>query len=284
MNWYLPGQLKSSWFWLSAIAVGLILIQLDLTYKILGKVDSVIISALFWLAISYLIWNKRHTLNLQSNVFSTFCGLLIIIFILVKSQSLFWYESFFVKLSALLSFLCWSLLASGISGLKQYKQEFIILLILVSEQQIITLISEKIDISILAAKFSTFLLWYLGFQVSRQGINVILPTGEIQIYSGCSGLNAIVLLLQLALVFILVFPINFLNKILVPLVAIFLAFIINVFRLALMVLLVASSNKEAFEFWHGQPGNEVFSTLSILAFGYFCHFILRENHLEVIRR
>jgi exosortase/archaeosortase family protein len=93
-----------------------------------------------------------------------------------------------------------------------------------------------------------------------------------------------VLLLQLALLLILVFPTNLLNKILLPSIAVFLAFIINIFRLALMALLVASSNREAFEFWHGSTGAQIFSTLSILAFGFFCHFIMQGNRIEVTKQ
>ncbi|MEH2459303.1 cyanoexosortase A [Nostoc sp.] len=270
-------QLKKSNFWLSAIAVGLTIIQLDLNWKFIGSIDALTLRGLFLTAILYLIWKKQHILNLKSDLFSTLIGLLLISFILIKSLSLFSFESFFIKIFALFSFLGLALIASGIKGLKQYWQEFIILLLSLSDGLLLSLVTAKIDVSLLAAKVSNFVLWYLGFAVYRQGVNVILPTGGIEIYPGCSGLNAILLLLQLSLVFILIFPINIFQKILLPIVAVSLAFIINIFRLVLMTLLVANSNHQGFEYWHGESGNQIFSTISILAFGFVCHWILMQK-------
>ncbi|MDJ0796874.1 MAG: cyanoexosortase A [Calothrix sp. MO_167.B12] len=265
----------NSKFWLVAIASGLIAIQMELTWRIIGNIDTLLIRLIFLISLSYLVWKRREQLQFNSDIISSLCGAIIIIFTTYKSISLFWFESHFIKFYALTSLLGWALIASGIQGLKQYMKEFLIILLLLSEGFIISSIS-KINFSILGAKFSTFLLWYLGFDVHRQGINVILPTGYIEIYPGCSGLNAMFLLLQLALLFILIFPINPINKIILPVVAVLLAFIINGFRLALMALLVAASNYQAFTYWHGQPGTEIFSTLSILSFGLFCHFILKQ--------
>ncbi|WP_086758623.1 cyanoexosortase A [Nostoc sp. 106C] len=269
-------QLKKSNFWLTAIAVDLTIIQLSLHWKFSSSVDALFIKSLFWASIVYLIAKKQHTLNLESDLFSTLIGLLLIALTLIKSLSLFWFESSFIKFSALLSFLGLALIASGIKGLKQYWQEFIIM-VLSFDGILLSLLPAKFDISILSAKAANFVLWYLGFPVYRQGINVILPTGAIEIYPGCSGLNAMLILLQLSLIFILVFPINIFQKFLLPITAVFLAFFINIFRLVLMTLLVAASNDQGFKYWHGEPGNQIFSTISILAFGFICHWILKEK-------
>ncbi len=274
-------RLRNSKFWLWAIAIGLGLINLDLSWKLVGNFDKLTISSLFWAAIVYLLWQKRHTLNTESDVFSSVFGFLIITTILFKSISLFWFESFYIKLSALLSFLGLSLIASGIKGLKQYKEEFILLLILLFPDLIESLISQNLNISELAAKFTNFIFWYLGFNVSRQGIDVILPTGTIEIYDGCSGLGAIVTLLQLALIVIVVLSLSIGKKVLVVITAITLAFTINTFRLILMALLVASHNRQGFEYWHGPPGTEIFSTISIVAFGFFCYFYLQQKKPEL---
>lgn len=270
-------RLHNSKFWLWTCAIGLVLVNLDLSWKIIGNFDKLTVSALFWTAILYLLWTKRFLLDFKSDVFSSFLGLSIIIAILGKSISLFWFESFYIKLSALFSFLGLGLLASGIKGLKQYKQEFLVLLLLLFPDILENLIFRSFDISELAAKFTTFLFWYLGFNVSRQGIDVILPTGTIEIYPGCSGLNAIITLLQLGLLLILVFPLTMNQKFIIPFAGIFFAFFINIFRLILMALLVASHNHEGFEYWHGSPGAGIFSTISILTFGCFCYFLLRNE-------
>lgn len=268
-------RLHNSKFWLWAIAIGLGLINLDLSWKLIGNVDKLTISGLFWAAIVYLLWQKRHILNTEGDVFSSLFGLLIITTILLKTVSLFWFESFYIKFGTLLSFLGLSLIASGVKGLKQYKQEFILLLTLLFPDLIANLISQNLNISELAAKFTNFIFWYLGFNVSRKGIDVILPTGTIEIYDGCSGLDAIVTLLQLALILIVVLSLSIRKKVLVVITAITLAFTINTFRLILMALLVASHNRQGFEYWHGPPGAEIFSTISIVSFGFFYYFYLQ---------
>nr|WP_293089917.1 archaeosortase/exosortase family protein [Moorena sp. SIO3H5] len=65
------------------------------------------------------------------------------------------------------------LLASGLKGLKQYWQHLTIFLCLAIPSGLPTLL---IDVSTLTAKFSGLLLWYSGFEVSRQGVYLILPT------------------------------------------------------------------------------------------------------------
>lgn len=269
-------KLQKPNFWLCAIAVGLIIIQLDVARKFIPSLDALTIRCLFWSSILYLIWKKRDHLSLESDIISTLLGLLLIFILLVKSLSLLWFDSIFVKISALISFWGLALIASGIRGLKQYIQEFAILLLLLSESLILGFIDSNFNVSILAAKFSTFVLWYLGFPVSRQGVNVILPTGAIEIYPACSGLNAILILLQLSLLFILVFPIKIFHKIMLPIVAIFLGFVINIFRLVLMTLLVAAANHQGFEYWHGGAGSQIFSTFSILAFVCVCYWVLQQ--------
>lgn len=269
--------LQDSKFWLFALAIGLAALHLNLMWKLTGYIDELSVSVLFWVALLSLVWQKRNTLRLESDIFSSLCGLLLIAIILIKSLSLFWFESDFIKVTCLVSFIGLGLVASGVKGLKQYWQELLIVILLLLPVEIILQQTEKIiNVSVLAAKFSTFVLWYLGFEVSRQGVSVILPTGAIEIHPPCSGLNAMLLLLRLAFLFIILFPMHWSKKILVPIGAVFLTFIINVIRLTLMALLVASSNQAAFQYWHGEAGSQVFSTISILIFGAFCRFLIQQ--------
>jgi exosortase/archaeosortase family protein len=66
-------------------------------------------------------------------------------------------------------------------------------------------------------------------------------------------------------------------KILVPIVAVSLAFIVNGIRVAVMAVLSASSNEKAFDYWHLGEGSLIFSLLSVLSFGLFCLFLLRQQ-------
>ena len=104
-------------FWLLAITAGLITIHLTLTSR--AKDSSLLgTSALFWIAVCYLIWQKRDELNLESRIFSNIWGMAIVAFILLKSTFVSGYDPF-LRLFPLISCLGVALLASGFKGLKQ---------------------------------------------------------------------------------------------------------------------------------------------------------------------
>lgn len=273
-------SLKSSKFWLLGIAAGLSAIHLTITWKS-DNSDLWGLSVLFLAAVCSLMWKKRDTLNLGAGGISSVIGTLIIALVLLKST----YPTGkfphlvdkFSYVSPLISGVGLGLIASGFKGLKQYKQELIILFFLGVPQAVIP---SLIDISILTAQFSNAVLWYLGFEVARQGVNVILPTGSVEVYSGCSGMVAILYLWGLAALFLVMFPTDWSKKILVPVVATLLAFVVNGGRVALMAVLAASSNKQAFDYWHTGSGSQIFAMSSVLIFGLFCFLLLRLNEAE----
>lgn len=262
-------------YWLLGIATGLITVHLTLTSRandasLLGT------SALFWSAICSLLWSRRNALILDSGVFSSFCGTLLIVLVLLKSLSVSGYDQF-LRISPLISVLGVALLASGFKGLKQYWRELLIFCFLAPSPGAISLL---IDISTFTAQFTTAILWYLEFEVSRQGVYINLPTGGVEVYPGCSGIENMLHLLGLAVLFLVMFPTTWLEKILVPVVAVFVAYVVNGARVALMVVLAASSNPQALYYWHKGDGSLLFSLISVLILGLFCLFLLRQGNPE----
>jgi cyanoexosortase A len=266
--------LNNSQFWLLGIAVSLITIHLTLTWKA-NNVELLSSSILFWLAVSSLVWNKRNSLSFNSGVFSSFFGASLIALVLLKSFSV--PVGYFLQLSPFISGISLALLASGFKGLKQYSKELIILFFLGIPQ---LLLSFLIDPSLFTAKFTAFILWYLGFAVSRQGVYINLPTGGIEVYSACSGLESIMQLLGMAVLVVLMFSLSWVKKIIVLLVAVSIAFVVNGIRVAIMAVLVASSNQKSFHYWHTGDGSVIFSMVAVLLFGLFCLFLLRKVQPE----
>lgn len=269
------GSFRTYQFWLLGIATGLIAIHLTLMSRandasLLGN------SVLFWAAVWSLLWPKRNILKLESGAVSSFVGTFLLALVLLKSTFISGYDVF-LRISPLISALGVALLASGFKGLKQYWRELLILCFLAPSPGAMALL---IDISKLTAKFATVILWYLGFNVSNQGVYVNLPTGGVEVYPGCSGIESILYMLGLAVVFLVMFDSRWHYKIIVPVVAIFIAFVVNGFRLALMAVLAANSTKEALEYWHKGDGSMLFSMVSVLILGLFCLFILPSETLE----
>ncbi|WP_254565501.1 cyanoexosortase A [Oscillatoria sp. HE19RPO] len=260
-------------YWLLGIGFGLMTLNITLTWRY-APVDIVGTSLLFWGGAAFLIWERYRSFHLQSGPISTLLGLLIIALVLTKSSTLNTYD-IFLRLSPVMSGFGLALLASGIKGLKRYWQELFIL----GFMSISTgLLLRIFNISPVTAKFSALVLWYLGFPVTQEGIYVYLPTGSIEVYSGCSGYSAILQLLGLSLLFLFMFPTTWKQKIYLPLASIILGFIVNGLRVAFMAFLVAYSDLKSFEYWHYGDGSLIFSMLGVLLLGGFCWvFILRHD-------
>ena len=267
-NLAIAASLKDSRLWLLGIAAGLIAIQLTVNWRD-GNINSWSTSVLFWFAICSVVWEKRQTLRLKAGIISSLLGTLLIAAVLLKSASHagnFYYVAPFISATGL------GLLASGVKGLKQYWQELLALFCLgVPQVSILSLA----DISELTAKFAAFVLSHLGFAVSRQGVYVALSTGAVEVNPACSGIRNIIQLFSIAVLFLVLFPINWKQKLFVPLVAVFLAFTVNGFRVAMLAILVAYSTPENFEYWHKGDGAQLFSLTSALLFGLFCYLMLR---------
>jgi cyanoexosortase A len=269
-------RLKNAQFWLLAIGAGLIAIHITLTWKsdnpsLLGT------SLLFWIAVSSLIWEKRDSLNLESGVLPSFLGLSIIGIVLLKSASITSFGGFLFLFPFIVA-VGIALLASGFRGLKQYKGELLTLFFIGAPKLLPSFLISKV--TLLTAKFAAFILWYTGFEVTRSGVNIYLPTGSIEVASGCSGIQIIFQQLGLALIFISMFPLNRQQRIVAPIVAATLGFVVNGVRVGLMGVIVAKGNHEAFDYWHHGDGSLIFSMIGVILFGLFCWFLLNLNETK----
>ncbi|EAW39168.1 cyanoexosortase A [Lyngbya sp. PCC 8106] len=265
-------SLTESWFWLLGIAAGLMAIHLTLTlYR--GSSDLQAISLLFWLATASLLWQKRDRLHLESGIFPSILGLLMIAAVLLKSSTLA--TSNFLGVSPFISGIGLALLASGFRGFQYYWRELLILFFLGVPK---VLIWPVIDISGLTARFTTFILWYSGFNVSRRGFEVIMPGGGVNVNMGCSGFAGMFYLLGFAVLFLIMFPLKKLEKkILVLSASVVIAFIVNGFRVAIMALFANVQDNEGLQYWHVGEGSLIFMMISVGIFGLLCWFLLRQE-------
>jgi cyanoexosortase A len=275
MSFPLVSFLHNIRFWLAATTVGLSGIYLSLVWRLTGNFSFFTISLLLLGTMLYLLWEKREQLTLESDVFSTFLGLALIASVLIKSM-VAPYFGFLFQISPFLSGLGVALIASGLKELKQYSQEFILVLAISIPE---TLLLQLFDVSMITAKFSAFFLFHIGFDISLQGVNLVLPTGAVEVNPGCSGLESMIWLLRLAALFLVLFPTRRWKQILVPILALTLGFLVNSVRVALMAILVAYSNQDAFKYWHEGDGAQVFSLIGSVLFGACFYFLIRRDEL-----
>jgi len=264
----LSKRLQEPKFWLLAIVAAIAALHLTLLSRI-DNSDMFATSILFWVAAGSLVWDKHETLSLESKPLPTVLGFLLLALILVRtalsgdSVSSAW-------VIPLIATLAVGLMASGFKGLKQYWKELLIFGLL-AIYPILKLLLQIIDLSQVTAKTANVMLWYLGFNVQRQGVFLILPTSRVEVYGACSGLQSILQMLAISVLFLLMFPIrSHVKKVLCVVAAVLIGFFVNAIRVALMVILNNAGNKSAFDYWHEGNGSLIFSAISVLIFGIFC--------------
>jgi cyanoexosortase A len=243
----------------------------------LGDIAHFWMSIVFWLAVGSLVWDKQDILKQsegKSDLLSIVAGTILIAFILFKSAMVSSKFDPFLRIAPFLSGLGLSLIAVGFQDLKQYWRELVILFFH-GIPSVIT--SPIVDIiTSITAKAAYYSLWYVGFNVTREGNYVALPTGRVFVNGGCSGMEAMNYLLGLSVVCLLMFPTKQ-NKALVIAVAVACGFIINVFRVAGMALLVASNRLDLFKYWHEGEGSLVVGMVAVTLFGIFYQYMLKRD-------
>lgn len=267
---------KRKLFLLIVIATGLITLNMTLLWK-MEDTAHFYMSLVFWLAVGSLLWDKQDSLKqggVKSDTLSIVAGTILIAFILLKSAMVSSESNYFLRLAPFLSGLGLSLIAVGFQNLKQYWRELLILFVQGVPSVITSPFSE--NMATLTAKFAHVILWYLGFDVMRDGNYVALPTGRVFVYGGCSGIEAMNYLLGLSVVCLVMFPTKQ-NKALVIGVAIALGYIVNGLRVAAMALLVANKRLDLFKYWHDGEGSLVVGMIAVILFGIFYQFLLKRD-------
>ncbi|MEM9151032.1 MAG: cyanoexosortase A [Cyanobacteria bacterium P01_F01_bin.3] len=257
------------WNVLVAIAGCLFFVHVTLDFQ-RGSYGHLSISLLFWMAIAALISDRRQELRLGSEPAAAVLGLMLLLGLIgvaiIKPRGIVLGFYPVVGAAGL------GLMASGFRGLLQYRRELLGLLCL-GLPKLVSL--QTFDLSPATATFATLLMWYSGFPVQRQGVQIHLPpNGLLNVIPECSGLNLMLYMFGIAIVFLMLFPTTRRNNILFPILAIALGFILNGIRIALLTFLSAAANRQAFDYWHSEEGALFFVLLSVGLFGLLCWVLL----------
>lgn len=261
-------------FWLVSTAAALVALHLTLLSRASNPELSQELLAtclLLWFAVGFLAWERRYTIVLQSDAIASAIGGGLLLGLLFVSSSLPMSGSFlrgfpFVVVLGL------GLLASGSRRLHQYWRELLVFGLL-TLNPLLKFLLELINLPKLTAQAATFMLWYSGFDVHREALSLLLPTGRVDVYGPCSGIHNMLQMLSIAVLFVMMFPLrSLMQRLLCVAIAVFIGFIVNAARVALMAVLVAYSQKSAFEYWHVGNGSLVFSAIAVGLFGGFCWF------------
>jgi cyanoexosortase A len=229
----------------------------------LGKQAYLMMSLLLWSSLYLLLWDKRKDFKKNQDKISIFFGYFVVAALLTLSvvhpgEK----ELGFFPLAA---FSGWFLIFIGASKAKLYLKEFCILTVF----GIPKLIPDTaLGLAPVTAKFSAYTLWYLGYPVSLlNNIYIQIPNGGVEVIPACSGINLIVHMLSIAVVFLCVFPTGRTSTVLFVVFSIFLGFFMNVIRVAMLAALSTPQFVKQFHYWHSASGASLFVLLTLVIYG-----------------
>jgi len=259
-------------FLLLVLGAAIIAIHLTLSFKTGGS-DRQITSGLFWSTAAYLIWERQDKLEFQSGLVASLLGALLLSLLLLKSSG-YSEESFLIGYPFIAG-IALALIAAGFRGLRTYWRELVLLFFSGIPEVLLTKLTDPAP---LTAHFASSILWYSGFAVTQRGIYLDLPGGSVEVYSGCSGAVAMTQLLGMSVLFLMLLPLpwKWFQKLILPVAAVAIGFIVNALRVSLMAILGSQKQMEAFEYWHSGSGSLVFS-----AIGTFLLVILLKILIEL---
>ncbi|MDB9457634.1 archaeosortase/exosortase family protein, partial [Dolichospermum circinale CS-545/17] len=269
-------KVKLNYTFLLLFIFGLIsAINLTLYWRVEQNFNQWFLELTLYGSILWHLYQKRYDLTLVSVFPANFIGCCLIIIpylnanFSIQEISIFWY---FLPLITSVGF---ALLASGFQGIKQFRRYLVITTIFPLVEILVKLLGMLIKITVISAKFTSFLLWYLGFDSNTQGTLVYVNNGIIDVLSECTAIPLLILLLKVSFLLIILFP-SFLKNIYLPFIlSVVISGVCSVIRLAIIALVV--TDKPAFNYWHGSQGGDIFALLSFLLFGITILF-LSPNH------
>jgi cyanoexosortase A len=270
MDW--TKSLQKIEYWLVALSGGLVLLHLTLIDKSQDE-NLFSLAILTWLTIGSLLWDRRKKLTLESDKLSTFVGMALVVLMIIRNLAT---TDSSLRLFPLIAGVGVILIASGFKSLKSYGKE-IFLFSLLLFLRLVTIVLNAFDLPLLTAKVSAFMLWFVGFDVVRQGVVIALPTGRVEVYGACSGVESIVLMLCIAILFFFLISISHWQKAICIAIAVVIGFMINAFRVALLAFFVDVQQPKAFEYWHSSDGSLSFAIISVFMFGLFCWLVYVRN-------
>ena len=236
-------------------------------------------SMLYFIAISKLLLSKHQEQGkkYQTSLASASCGVLILgltgWLMLNYSSENFW------RAMPLVSGFGLTFIVSKFQSLK-YWRELLILFFLGLPK---LLIAAFYDPSPLTAKISGLALYYTGLEARVvEQVYVMLPTGGVKVFEGCSGLESVCYTLGLSVVCLMIYPVS--RRMfywIVPVVAIAIGFFVNIIRVALLAILNAWQYKSAFIYWHEGDGSLIFGMIAVFVFAAFYYFLPPEPNLEL---
>ncbi|MGB2924877.1 MAG: archaeosortase/exosortase family protein [Limnothrix sp.] len=255
--------------WVSAGAYGALVGSL---LRHSSRVEVWGLGGLFFVVFCYRQWELKGWAEGNSVDWSAIApGLGIGAWLLYKAWG-FSNDEAFLRCLPLLSLLSWGLICFGWQSLKLFRAGFVLFGFLALPWEVVY---GFVDLSLLTAQFSHWLLWVMGLEAERIGTLIRLGTGSIEVYHGCSGLKLMLQLVGFSLIYLVLNGKEWRAGLSLIFGAIAIGFGLNSLRVAIMTILVSLGDEQAFDYWHLGDGSLIFSAIAVVCLGGWGWLLLR---------
>jgi cyanoexosortase A len=266
-------------FWLFTTWISLIAINVTLVARLADHIDEPAIQILTWAVAVVLVLRNRHKFKFETSPSAIAIGILLVAWVLIKSLLTRKINDILFILTPIASTIGIALIGSGWKGLKQYWQPVLLAATLGIPIPFLFAALEKIiPVNAYTAQFANSILWYGGAKVAQQDVIIASEYGSVLVGRGCAGLPPILMLLRITLMFVLVFPVTKLHILIMFVSAVAIAFIVNSFRVALLVII--SKQAENFNYWHEGDGSQIFSVVAVSIFLWLSNWLTQDDDQE----
>ncbi|ARV61311.1 hypothetical protein BZZ01_24240 [Nostocales cyanobacterium HT-58-2] len=132
----------------------------------------------------------------------------------------------------------------------------------------------------LVAWSSSLALQAIGQSATSIHNIIYLGTGAIQVEWGCTGTDMAITMAATSLLLGFILKQSWLQTVGLVVLGIVLAFVLNIPRIMLLAFANSFWGKEAFEFWHGSWGEQIFSTILFTVYYYLIKWIFSEHSVK----
>lgn len=227
--------------------------------------------ALGWVSIILLLCRRQH--DARVGCFSSCLGLVLLFLVIIRPLKLWNLDLTLFWSGPIVAALGLGLLFIGFPRSQRQWLAFSVLCFMLLPLYLLNLIFAKLlHFSQLTTVISAFLLHYIGIKATYHDVLLTLPQGQVSVNYPCTGGPLIVWLLKLSLLIVIVFPLTKFQKLVLASCACGIGFFIGCIRVGLLAVVV--NNRNAFDYWHGTQGGQIFLAAAILTFVFFCNWIL----------
>lgn len=259
-------RLRARELWL-ALAALVALQNLLVLHTTQDSPNLVVFALLLWGGALICLEDQLPELEPNPGRIGLLIGGVLLVATVLRSSAIVHLDSVIYPLTVLAG-LALALLCVPPRQLGRFRDPLLILMLLPISKVIA--VANDVQLSMATAGASSVLLQALGFEAVMDGRQVLLPGGSVLVAGPCNGLDMILQVAAIAVIFLMAFPLRrWPQRLLLLVAATLIGFACNVVRISLLAVIHADGGGGAkwwFDFFHESNGSLVFSAVGVTIF------------------